>query len=300
MPQFLNSIFSLSSLKNIFPLGVRFMLLSALGFSLMSACVKLVSSYNIPVFEIIAARALISLLLSYIDVKRKKISIWGHNKILLIARGGVGALALICVYYAVTTLPLAEATILQYLNPVFTAILAFIFLKEKIQTSTIICILLCICGLMLMVKPDLLFGGAEDLPLFNVMIAILGALGSGIAYVIVRMLSRSEDSSVIIFYFPLIALPISIVLLWGQFVIPTLEAFVLLLFVGIFTQIGQVGLTKAMQTESAGKATAYSYIQVVFSIILGILLFNEVPSFWTWIGGGLIMSGALVNVLWKR
>ena len=287
----------LSRLENSLPAGVRFMLLSALGFALMTACVKLLSNQDIPVMEIVAARALVSLLLSYLVVKRKGISVWGRNKPLLIARGVAGALALMCVYYAVTTLPLAEATLLQYLHPVFTAFLALLFLKESIQKSTLICILFSLAGLALMVRPDFLFGGENQLPLFSVGIALAGAFGSAVAYVIVRQLSsQKEDSSVIIFYFPLIALPLSLILLADDFVIPTLESLIIMVLVGIFTQIGQIGLTKAMATESAGKATAYSYIQVIISVILGWMIFAEVPTLWTWLGGGLIMAGALINV----
>ncbi|WP_298940299.1 DMT family transporter [uncultured Psychromonas sp.] len=277
-------------------ISLRFMLLSALSFALMTASVKLVSTHNIPVFEIVAARGLVSLIISYIDIKRKKIPVWGNNKILLISRGVVGTLALLCVYYAVTTLPLVEATLLQYLYPVFTAILAFLFLKERIQRSTLICILLCLLGLFAMVKPNLSVTSDVVLPWFSVFIALLGALGSATAYVIVKRLSKCEDSSVIIFYFPLIALPLSIILLGDNFVMPDTEALILLLFVGIFTQMGQVGLTKAMQTEVAAKVSAFSYVQIVFSTILGVIIFNEIPSFWTLIGGMLIILGALVNV----
>ncbi|WP_370298104.1 EamA family transporter, partial [Pontibacterium sp.] len=116
----------------------------------------------------------------------------------------------------------------------------------------------------------------------------------------VRQLSSSEDSSVIIFYFPLIALPVSVLLLGDDFVMPNLEALVLLSLVGIFTQVGQVGLTKAMQYEKAGKAMAYSYVQVIFSRVLGWAFFSEIPTLWTLVGGGLIIAGALINVLWKR
>lgn len=288
------------ALENTFPLGVRYMLLSALGFALMAACVKAVSGYGIPVLEIVAARALVSLVISYLDVKRKRISLWGHHKPLLIARGAVGAVALMCVYFSVTTLPLAEATILQYLHPVFTALLALFFLKERVQLSTILCIMLSIAGLVIMVKPDLLSGYSVELPLISVAAALVGAFGSAVAYVIVRRLSQSEDSSVIIFYFPLIALPVSVLLLGDDFVMPNGEALILLLLVGVFTQVGQVGLTKAMQHEKASKATAYSYVQVIFSLVLGWAFFNEIPTEWTLIGGGLIMGGALVNVLWKR
>ncbi|MGF1793955.1 MULTISPECIES: DMT family transporter [Photobacterium] len=281
---------------NHVPVGVRYMLMSAFAFALMSSCVKLVSTYGIPVFEIVAARAVVSLIISYADIKRKRISVWGNNKKLLIARGVAGSLALICVYFAVATLPLAEATILQYLHPVFTALLALVFLRERIQLSTIICIVFCIVGLLVMVSPGLTFDSTAALPWLSVTAALLGALGSAIAYVIVKRLSSSEDSSVIIFYFPLIALPLSVLFLGNDFVMPDTEALLLLLFVGISTQVGQIGLTKAMQTEVASKATAYSYVQVVFSIILGWLFFSELPSIWTWAGGTLIIIGAFINV----
>ncbi|WP_045372180.1 DMT family transporter [Vibrio campbellii] len=285
-----------NSLNSIIPIGVRFMVLSAFGFALMSATVKHVSLHGIPVFEIVAARALVSLVISYLDVKRKGISVWGNNKLLLFARGAVGTMALMCVYYSVTTLPLAEATIFQYIHPVFTALLAVFFLKERIQSSTFICIALCLLGVYVMVRPETGPDAEHALPMFSVMIAILGAFGSSIAYVIVRKLSQTEDSSVIIFYFPLVALPASILLIGDQFVMPDLYLTMMLVLVGVFTQIGQLGLTKAMQTQEAGKASAYSYVQIIFSVVLGIVFFGELPSAWTYLGGALIVTGALINV----
>ncbi|WP_242426237.1 DMT family transporter [Vibrio sp. qd031] len=282
------------------PRGVHYMLISALGFALMSATVKYVSEYGIPVFEIVAARALVSFVLSYMDVKRKGLSVWGNNRPLLFARGLVGTLALFCVYYAVTTLPLAEATILQYVHPLFTAVIAYLFLKESIQASTLMSICLSIIGVAVMVYPNWDSSIAADLPLFSVWVALLGALGSSVAYVIVRKLSRTEDPSVIIFYFPLVALPVSLFAIGDDFVMPSALITLMLVLVGIFTQVGQLGLTKAMQTEAAGKASAYSYIQIVFSALLGVVIFGELPTIWTIIGGGLIVSGALVNLFWKN
>ncbi len=283
-----------------FPIGVRFMLLSALGFALMAVCVKQVSGYGIPVLEIVAARAAVSLLISYLDIRRKRLSPWGHHQGLLFARGAVGSLALVCVYYAITTLSLASATLLQYLHPAFTAVLAWLFLKERIQRATALCICLSLAGLVVISKPGLMLATVPELPTLSLIAALCGALGSAVAYVLVRRLSRVEDSSVIIFYFPLIALPLSLLLLGDDAVMPGVEATGLLLLVGVFTQVGQVGLTKAMQTESAGRATAFSYIQVVFAFVLGWAFFGELPTLSTWLGGGLIMAGALLNALWKR
>jgi len=289
-----------TTIKNSMPMSVWYMLLSALGFSLMAACVKEVSGLGIPVLEIVAARAIVSGIISYVDIKRKKISMWGHNKPLLIARGTVGAFALMFVYYAVTTLPLAEATVLQYLHPVFTAILAVFFLKEVIQRSTIACIAISLVGLYIIIQPNLQLEQEIQYPWISIVAGILGALGSAVAYILVKKLTKTDDSAVIIFYFPLVAFPISVVLLGNDFVMPSLAAIGLLILVGIFTQIGQVGLTKAFQNADANKVSAYAYVQIVFSVFIGWAYFSEVPIMTTIIGGGLIMVGALINIFWKR
>ena len=281
------------------------MLISALGFSLMAACVKEVSGLGIPVLEIVAARAIVSAIISYADIKRKNIPLWGHNKVLLIARGTVGSFALMFVYYTVTTLPLAEATLLQYLHPVFTAILALFFLKETIQRSTIACIVISLLGLFIILQPNLAqpnlqLSSGVQYPWLSISAGVLGAFGSAVAYVIVKKLTKTDDSSVIIFYFPLVAFPISMIMLGSDFVVPSLAATGLLILVGIFTQVGQVGLTKALHSADANKATAYAYVQVLFSVFIGWAYFSEVPMATTIMGGGLIMVGALINVLWKR
>ncbi|MCB5160497.1 DMT family transporter [Marinomonas algarum] len=278
------------------PIGIRYVLMSAAGFALMATLVKWVSTYGIPVFEIVAARCLVSVVMSYVAVKRKGISILGNNRKLLFARGAIGTLALMCVYYALTTLPLAEATLLQYVHPVFTALLALFFLGEKITKYMVICIALSLSGLLFIAGADVFSIAHASLPLLSVVLALMGALGSAIAYVIVRRLSKTEDSSVIIFYFPMIAFPLSVLLLGDNFVMPTFDVFILLIFIGVFTQIGQLGMTMGMKTLAAGVASAYSYIQLVFTVALGWLVFSEIPVITTWIGGALIVCGALVNV----
>lgn len=289
-----------TTIKNSVPMSVWFMLLSALGFALMSACVKQVSNLGIPVLEIVAARAIVSCFLSYADIKRKKLSVWGNNKPLLIARGVVGAFTLMFVYYAVTTLPLAEATVLQYLHPVFTAVLAYFFLKEVIQRSTLTCILLSLIGLFIIIQPNLQVESGIEYPWISIASGVLGAFGSAVAYILVKKLTVTDDSSVIIFYFPLVAFPISMALLGTDFVMPTLPALGLLVLIGIFTQMGQVGLTKAFNCDDANKASAYAYVQIIFSVAIGWAYFSEVPVITTIIGGSLIMVGAVINVLWRR
>lgn len=277
------------------------MILSAFGFALMGVFVKMAYHQGIPVLEIVAFRSLVSAVLSFLDIRRKAIPVWGKRKGLLFARGAVGALTLICVYYSMTSLPYAVATVLQYLHPMFTAILAFLFLRERIHSATIICILFSLTGLIVIVRPEFLFAGfSGQFPQLAILAAIVGAMGSAVAYVLVRKLSATESPSVIILYFPVIALPVSLLLLGDGFVMPNGVTWIVLISVGIATQVGQLGLTKAMQTETASKATSFSYLQVLFAAALGWLVFAEMPTVWTWIGAGLIVTGALINLLWKE
>jgi drug/metabolite transporter (DMT)-like permease len=296
----------------LFPLGLRYMLLSAFGFAAMAVCVKLVYSYGIPVLEIVVARSLVSLVLSYLDIRRKRLPVFGTHKGLLFARGAVGAIALMAVYYAITVLPLAEATMLQYLHPMFVAVLALVFLGERFHFGVVACVVLSFMGLVLVAEPSslgaFLHAGSNAvsteefarLDLFGVFVAIFGAFGSAIAYVLVRKLSSLEDSSVIILYFPMIALPMSLIFLGSDFVWPPdFLTWVLLFFVGLFTQVGQIGLTKAMQTETAARATGFSYVQVLFAVFFGFLFFDEVPSSSALLGAILIMAGAMINLLFR-
>jgi len=282
------------------PLSARYMIMGTFGFAVMGVFVKIAGAGGIPVLEVVAARALVSLILSYIDIRRKRIPVWGQRKGLLFARGMVGAAALACVYYSLISLPFAEATALQYLHPMFTAIIAFLFLRESLSLPTLLCIFLSFLGLLVIVQPPILLMASEPLPYppLAIMAAITGALGSAVAYVLVRKLNATEDSTVIIFYFPMVALPLSLMALGNDFVIPSLDMIGALLMVGIGTQIGQIGLTKAMQTEKAGKAMSFSYLQVVFALVFGMCFFDEIPSLWTLLGAGLIIAGALINVFY--
>ena len=285
----------------VLSLSARYMVLSALGFSLMGVLVKMAYADGIPVLEIVAARALVSAFISYVDVRRKGISLWGNRKGLLLARGLAGAVALVCVYTALVNMPFAEATVLQYLHPMFTAVLAIIFLKERLHLPVILCIALSFVGLLLIVRPEALFGVLEaTYPAWAVIAAIAGALGSAVAYVLVRKLNETEDVSVIIFYFPMVALPLSLILLGDDFVMPQGNTWWILLMVGVATQIGQIGLTKAMQTEGAAKATSFSYLQVVFAVVFGMVFFAEWPTLWTLLGALCILAAALINVVFDQ
>ena len=268
------------------------MLGSAVGFSVMSLFVKLAGE-RLPSQELVLARAAVTLVLSWAMLKRAGVSPWGTRRGLLLLRGLLGFCGLSCFYYAVTALPLAEATVIQYTHPVFTTLLAFFVLKEAISSRLVWSLILGFTGVVLVTRPDVtgLSGGLDP---FAAGVALLGALFAAAAYVIVRKLSKTEHTHVIIFYFPLIAVPLSIPPLIPVAVWPTPLEWLLLLLVGVSTQVGQVCLTRGLKLMPAGQATAVSYMQIVFAAAIGIGFFDELPSAWTWAGSALILVGTLL------
>lgn len=275
--------------------GPRYMFLSAASFALMGCLVKLAGNWQIPLLQIIFVRAIISVVLSLGDIARARVHPLGQRRGLLFARGLAGFVALTGVFYAILHLPYAQATVLQYLHPVFTAVLALWFLAERPTSATLACIVLSLIGLGWMVFPYFHNTEATGIPVLALAAGLGGALGSGIAYTLVRKLVTTEHPSVIVLYFPMVCIPGTLIVGFGDFVWLSPEAWLALLGVGVFTQLGQLSLTRAMQFDSASKTTSLSYLQIVFAACLGWGFFGEIPTAETLIGAGLILSGAFIS-----
>ena len=277
------------------------MVASALSFSLMGVCVKQVGG-RIPAAEVVLVRALVSVVLSWLLVRRAGISPWGQRRGLLVLRGAIGSVALLCVYIALTELPLASATVLQYLYPTFTALLAWLVLGEPIGRRVLLAVLLGWSGVLLVARPAELLGPALGLARGAslagpaVLIAVAGAFCTALAYVSVRSLARSEHPLVIVFYFPLVAVPLSLPLVLLNPVWPTPVELLWLLGVGVFTQMGQVFLTSSLVALPAARATAISYVQVAFAGVWGWLLFGELVDGWTVAGAALVLAATLISL----
>lgn len=279
--------------------GVRFMIGSALAFSVMNALVKSVGG-RLPSQEIVFARSLVALVLSALLLWRAGVPMLGHDKPLLLLRGVFGFCGLSAIFFAVTRLPLAEATTLTYLHPVFTAVLAALFLREPIGRGVWFGIPLSFAGIVLVAKPGFLFGAAgggaaTSLDPVATAAAVAGAFFAGCAYVCVRKLGRREHPLVIVLYFPLVTVvsaPATVPLMSEGAVWPAGMDWLALLGVGIAAQVGQVALTRGMQHEPAGRATALSYLQVVFAAGLGFTFFSERPDALSVVGAALILLGA--------
>jgi len=277
------------------PPGVRYMALAALAFSAMSAFVKSLGQ-RLPSQEIVFLRALVSLALSFALLRRAGVAPWGHRRGLLTLRGVWGYAALSCVFFALTRLPLAEATMIQYLHPTFTALLAALVLGERPDRSLGASLVLGSLGVLLVTRPAFVFGGAAaPLDPAALAAALGGALLTAVAYVGVRSLSATEHPLVIVLYFPLVSAPAALPTVIAAGVWPHGVEWLYLGAVGVFAQLGQIWLTRGLTHETASRATVLSYLQIVFAALWGALFFGELPGPFALAGAALIGGGALVG-----
>jgi drug/metabolite transporter (DMT)-like permease len=270
--------------------GVLYMTLSAFGFSIMAVLVKLVSP-RLPTGEIVFMRAAMTLALSYLMVRRAGLSPWGIDRSRLVMRGFLGFLGLATYYLAIVRLPLADAVTLQYISPLITSLLAWWLLGERLGWAGAVAIGCGVGGVLLVVHPGIPLGGGADL--FGVACGVGSALSSALAYVTVRQLSRTEHPLVIVFYFPLVAVPLALPWLLYDVVLPSALDWLLLIGIGVSSQVGQVFLTRSLAVERAGRATAVGYVQICFAVMWQILVFAKWPALGTVLGAALVIAGTL-------
>ena len=269
------------------------MIVGAFFFSLMGLGVK-VAGRRLPNQEIVLIRGVLTLALTWWMVRRAGVSMRGSRRRVLMLRGLIGFSSLSCVYYGLAHLPLADATVLQYTNPIWTAILAAWLLGERMSRWDAALVAASLTGVVMIARPAVLFGEAS-LPLdpFAVAVALAGALLSAGSYVTVRELSRTEHPLTIVFYFTLVTVPAAIPGTVAKALWPTPWEWLVLIGIGLTAQGGQVYLTRGLQLEPAGRATATGYLQIVFATVWGIVFFREIPDVWVFGGASIILGSTL-------
>ena len=275
--------------------GIKFLIGSGLAFSLMSVCVKAIGG-RIPISELVFARATISIIITRFLLYKNNINPWGYHKRLLIVRGLLGTSALFCIFKALTVLPIATATVIQYIYPTFTVICAYIILKEFILRRIVYSIIIGWIGILLVSQPELTSNSNIQENILAIIIAILGALITSLAYICVRKLSSKEHPLVIIYYFPLVSIPLSIPLIINDFVLPAGTDWFWIIGIGIFTQIGQLCITEGLRLLPAGQATSLNYSQVIFASIWGVLIFQETITSSVYVGGICVLISTIISI----
>lgn len=270
------------------------MVLSALSFAIMAALVRSLESY--PVTEKVFFRNFFSLIITVWLIVRKGESFTGYNKKLLLLRGILGMLGIVFYFYAISNMKsLADATIMNNMSPFFVVILSVLFLKEDINKYQILALVLALLGVLLIVRPQF------DLTIVPSISGIFSALFAGGAYVSVRYLRKTDSPRTIVFYFTMLTtvcmLPF---ILKGDWLMPRGMDIIKILGVGTFATSGQYGMTYAYKFVEASQVSLYTYTGIIFSSIIGVIVFKESLEIFTVLGGLFIISGGYINYYYKK
>jgi drug/metabolite transporter (DMT)-like permease len=283
-------------MHSFFTPGIRHMLLSTLLFAGMNACVK--QLHHLPALEVVFFRSLFSVAASYGLLRRAGVAPFGHNRRLLISRGCTGALSLMCYFVSLQHLPLATAVTVQYLAPVFTAVLGIWLVGEAVRPWQWLFFGFSLLGVLLVQQggpPAGVGAGAGGAGLFYLGIGVVSALVSGFSYNAIRQLRGREHPLVIVFYFPLISLPLAAVACLFSWRTPQGTDWLWLLACGIFTQTAQVSMTRAYQLERLSRVAPLSYLGMFYALGMGYVLFGEVFGPLAYAGMGLVLLGVGLN-----
>jgi drug/metabolite transporter (DMT)-like permease len=271
--------------------GAWYMLLSLFAFSFMHLLVKFLP--HLPVSEIIFFRSLFALVISIWMLKQQKIYAWGNRKLLLVLRGVAGVVSLFTFFYTIHHMPLASAITITNVAPFFAMFLSVVFLKEKIGKLQWLFVSLSFVGVYIIKGYDTRIG------FWYLLVALVAAFFTATAHFLVRYLRDTEHESVIIFYFPLVSLPLVFIPMLQQWVTPHAWDYMILLGIGISTQIGQVYLTKAYRTEDIGSLSGLYFIGLLFALFYGYIFFSETYTWISIIGMLVVAFGAMLGQWYK-
>lgn len=268
-------------------LGIKFILIASIFFSIINALVKHLDS--IPAIEIVFFRSLVTLIISYFSIHKLKLKILNKHTPLLLLRGLFGAIALTLYFYTIQNMPLATAVTILYMAPIFTVIFAIFIVKEVPNLKQWPFFLLCFVGVALLKNFD------PRVSLFHLALGIIAAMFAGLAYNMIRLLKGKAHHNLIIFYFPLVTIPLCLPWLIYEWVTPNLAELIILILIGVATQIAQVYMTKAYMTSSAAKISHYNYLTCFFAFVTGIIFFDESLNWPSILGLILVFVGILYS-----
>ena len=281
-----------------FSIGLGYMILSVFFFSLMSLLAKLIST-TIPTGQIVLIRGVVGSILAYWGIRAVGVRVWGSNKKLLIFRGVTGFGALMCFFWTLINLPLAEATILFYMSPCLAAILATIILREHLSIGMIIGFLICILGVIFVIQPEFIFN-VQRLHLPSVAVGLLGAVLAALAFVSVRKLRETDHALVIIFYFSFVSALSAVPFVAIHYAIPSPTEWLVLIGIGISTHTAQIFLTRSLHREQTSRAMGVSYVQILFAVVWGVVIFGDYPNLLSLIGMILVAGGSVITAHRRR
>lgn len=266
--------------------GILAILISAIGFSFMAAFFRL--SGDLPVFQKSLARNFVAMFIPLFFILKYKQPFFGKlsSQPLLVTRSVLGLMGVLLNIYAIDHMVLSDADILMKLNPFWTILLSLIFLKEFIQKYQINSMVIAIIGMLFVVKPEF---SSDVIP---AIVGLLSGVFAASAYTAVRALSTREAPYTIVFYFSFFSVIVLIPFVAFTFEPMSLIQIVYLILAGLSAAVGQIGITVAYSYAPAKDISIFTYASIIFTAIIGFILFNESPDFYAIIGYIIILSAS--------
>ncbi|MEZ4871735.1 MAG: DMT family transporter [Bdellovibrionales bacterium] len=263
------------------------MFIAVIFFAIASSLVK--AHPEIPYYQWAFFRAGFILVIAFIYMRLKRVSVLGNNKKLLLARGIFGTLGVVLFFYTIQNASLGTAATIQYLSPLFAVIIATFFFGEPAGKRQGFAFVLAFLGVLVM--------NVGDIQLSYVVtgVGVFAAVCSAFAYNCIRLLRTTDHPMTVVFYFPLVTFPLTGVAVWKNWVAPSLEAWVHIFIFAALTMISQYLMTISYQQNLMKKVSIVKYVGVVISFIFGWLFFDEQAHFVTLLGAGIILTALYLN-----
>lgn len=276
--------------------GIVYIVISAFCFALMSMFVHL--SGDLPSTQKSFFRNLVAAVFAGIILAKDKepLRCKKENLPYLVLRSVFGTIGILCNYYAVDHLVLADASMLNKMSPFFAVVFSYLILKEKVTLKQAMIVLGAFAGSLFVIKPTI-----SNMDLIPSLIGLLGGIGAGAAYTMVRKLGElGERGPFIVFFFSIFSCLATLPFLIFDYHPMTVAQTGTLLLAGLSAAGGQFSITSAYYYAPAREISVYDYSQIIFSSLLGFFVFGQMPDTWSWLGYGIILLMAVLMFLYNK
>lgn len=278
--------------KKMLKKAVEYMVISAIAFTFLNVFVKQNSQFN--VYQIVFFRSVGSLFFTIPFLLKNKISFIGNKQKLLVLRAIAGLTSMVLFFKSMTLLPVGTAVSLRYVAPIFAAIFALIWLKEKIKPFQWLFLAVAFLGVLI------LKGFDTQVNSIGLIFALSSAAFTGVVFILLRKIGDADHPVVVVNYFMIIAAIIAGIMMIPYWKTPVGVEWMLLLSLGVFGYYGQLYMTKAFQKVETNTIAPLKYLEVIFTLLIGIVWFHENYTIWSLLGITLIIAGLTLNVFAKR
>ncbi|MDT0558952.1 DMT family transporter [Ichthyenterobacterium sp. W332] len=269
--------------------AIQYMIISALAFTLLNVFVK--SLNNFSVYQIVFFRSIGTLFFTLPFLIKNKISILGHQKTLLVARSLAGLISMTLFFLSLKYIAMGTAVSIRYIAPIFAALFAVIILKERIKPIQWLLFIIAFFGVVI------LKGFNSDIQIQGIVFAIVSAIFAGLVYIIIRKIGNKDHPVVVVNYFMVISAILGGLISIKGWVNPKGQEWLIFLSLGIFGYFAQLYMTKAMQQGETNQIAPLKYLEVVFTVILGLVWFNEIYNIMSLVGILIIITALSLNLI---